>query len=125
LVIEISSGNADAIRRLRLALAGARSPGELAKEVRKRLAAIARSHRFVDWRGVGALADDLGTQRRAVVERVAKEDPTQALDLLWRFMALAPAIFERCDDGSGTVIGVFHEYCSDMGEIARRLRSTR
>jgi hypothetical protein len=84
-------------------LAGAQSPAELAKEVRKRLTIIARSRSFVDWQGIRSLADDLGTQRRAIVETVAKADPTEALDLLWRFMALASSIFERCDDRIGLV----------------------
>jgi len=52
LLIEISTGNAVAKRRLRLELAGARSPSELAKEVRKRLTVIARSRSFVDWQGI-------------------------------------------------------------------------
>ena len=118
LLIEISNGNAAATRRLRLELARARRPGELAKEVRKRLSSIARSQSFVDWQGIRALADDLDTQRHAIVETVAKADPSEALDLLWRFMALAPPIFARCDDGSGTVIDVFHEACSDIGDVA-------
>ncbi len=123
LLIEISAGNAAVKRRLRLELAGSQSPGELAKEVRKRLTVIARSRSFVDWRGVRALADDLDTQRRAIVGTVGKVDPQEALDLLWRFMALAPSIFERCDDGSGTVIGVFREACSDIGDVAVTARS--
>jgi hypothetical protein len=118
LLIEISVGNAAAKRRLRLELAGAQSPGEVAKEVRKRIMAIARSRSFVDWQGVRALADDLHTQRRAIIERVAEADPKEALDLLWRFMTLAAPIFERCDDGSGTIIGVFHQACSDIGDMA-------
>ena len=118
LLIEISNGNAAAKRRLRLELAKAQSPGELAKEVRKRLSSIARSQSFVDWQGIRALADDLDTQRDAIVETVAKANPHEALDLLWRFMALAPSIFERCDDGSGTLIGVFHEACGDIGDVA-------
>ena len=68
--------------------------------------------------GYRALADDLDIQRRAIVETVAKADPTGALDLLWRFMGLALSVFERCDDGSGTVIGIFHEACRDLGEVA-------
>ena len=64
------------------------------------------------------MAADLDIQRRAIVETVAKSDPPEALDLLWRFMALAPPVFERCDDSSGTVIGVFREACSDMGDLA-------
>ena len=123
LLIEISAGNAAAKRRLRLELAGAQSPGELANEVRKRLTGIARSRSFVDWRGVRALADNLDTQRRAIVETVGKVDPREALELLWRFMALVPSIFERCDDGSGTVIGIFHEACSDIGDVALDARS--
>src|SRR5215472_14499306 len=95
LLIEISSGNAAAKRRLKLELAGARSPGELGKEVRKRLTVIARSRSFVDWQGIRSLVDDLDTQRRAIVETVAREDPEEAHDLLWRFMALAPSVFER------------------------------
>jgi hypothetical protein len=118
LLIEISAGNAAAKRRLRLDLAGAQSPDELAKEVGKRLTAIAKSRSFVDWQGVSALAADLDNQRRAIVETVAKGDPAQALELLWRFMTLAQPIFERCDDSNGTVIGVFHQACVDIGDVA-------
>ncbi len=124
LLIEISTGNAAAKRRLRMELAGAQSPGDLAKEVRKRLTTIARSRSFVDWQTVRALADDLETQRRAIVETVAKADMKEALDLLWRFTALAKSIFERCDDGSGTVIGIFHEACSNIGDIALKAKVT-
>ena len=43
LLIEISTGDAAIKRRLRLELAGAQSPKEVAREVRKRLTSIARS----------------------------------------------------------------------------------
>jgi len=123
LLIEISAGNAAAKRRLRMELAGAQSPAELAREVRKRLTIIARSRSFVDWQGARSLAHDLDIQRRAIVETAAKADPTEALDLLWRFMALAPAVLERCDDSNGTVIGVFHEACADIGDVARTAKA--
>jgi hypothetical protein len=118
LLIEISNGDAATKRRLRLELAKARSPADLAKEVRKRLSSIARSQSFVDWQGIKALAKDLDTQRHAIVETVARASPDEALDLLWRFMALAPSIFARCDDSSGTLIGLFHETCGDIGDVA-------
>ena len=123
LLIEISTGSAAAKRRLRLELAGAESPGEVAKEVRKRLTTIARSRSFFDWQNRRALVDDLETQRRAIVEQVAKAAPIEALDLLWRFLALANSIFERCDDSSGTVIGIFHHACEDLGEIAKAAKT--
>ena len=123
LLIEISTGSAAAKRRLRLELAGAESPGEVAKEVRKRLRTIARSRSFVDWQTRRALVDDLETQRRAIIEQVTKADPVEALDLLWRFLALGNSIFERCDDSSGTVIGIFHHACEDLGEIAQAAKT--
>lgn len=118
LLMEVSSGNAVAKRRLKLELAGAQSPGELAKEVRKRLTTIARSRSFVDWQGVRALGGDLDVQRRAIVDNVAEADPKAALDLLWRFMDLATSVFKRCDDSNGIVIGIFHEACSEIGDLA-------
>ena len=118
LLIEISTGDAAAKRRLRLELANAQSPAEVGSEVRKQLATIGRSHSFVDWHKRKELVDDLEAQRRAIVEKVAKHDASEALELMWRFMALASSIFERCDDSSGTVIGFFHSACEDLGEIA-------
>jgi len=123
LLIEVSTGSAATKRRLRLELAGAESPGEVGKEVRKRLITIARSRSFVDWQNRRALVDDLETQRRAIIEQVAKVDPVEALDLLWRFLALGNSIFERCDDSSGTVIGIFHHACEDLGEIAKTTKT--
>jgi hypothetical protein len=43
LLIEVSTGNAAAKRKLRLALAGAQSPREAAREIIKRLTSIARA----------------------------------------------------------------------------------
>ena len=118
LLIEVSTSNAAVKRRLRLELAGSQSPGELANEIRKRLTTIARSRTFVDWQNRRTLIDDLEAQRRAIVNQIANTDPSESHELMWRFMALANSIFERCDDSSGMVIGVFHTACRDLGEIA-------
>jgi hypothetical protein len=119
LLVEVSTGNAAVKRRLRLELAGAQSPGEVAKEIRKRLTTIARSQSFIDWQNRKELIGDLETQRRAIVDQVAKSDIAEALELLWRFTALANSVFARCDDSSGTVIGIFHAACRDLGEITQ------
>jgi hypothetical protein len=65
-----------------------------------------------------ALIEDLEAQRRAIVNQIANTDRSESHELMWRFMALANSIFERCDDSSGMVIGVFHAACRDLGEIA-------
>lgn len=120
LLLEVSQGDAGAKRRLRMALAAAQSPAELAKEVRRRLATIARSQSFVDWSGMRALVADLDTQRKAIVETVSQTDPADALDLLWRFMGLAEPVFARCDDSNGAVIAIFRAACRNLGELARK-----
>ncbi len=117
LLIEISRGNAAAQRRLRLELAGAASPADMAQEIRKRLTAIARSRSFVDWHQRRALVADLEIQRRAIGQ-IAKSDAAEALDLLWRFMAMANSVLGRCDDSSGSVMAVFQTACHDLGQIA-------
>lgn len=124
LLIEVSAGNAAAKRLLRLELAGTESPGAVAKEIRKRLITIARSRSFIDWKNRRALVDDLEAQRRAIADRVAKSDPAEGLELMWRFLDLAQSVFDRCDDSNGTVSGIFHLACSDLGGIAHAAKIT-
>lgn len=118
LLIEISTGSALAKRRLRLELAGAHSPKDAAREISKRLTSLARARSFVNWKNRKPLVTDLESQLRAIKEQIAPADPAEALALAWRFMQVATPVFERCDDSSGIVIGVFHEACVMLGEIA-------
>ena len=118
LLIEISTGNAASKRHLRLELAGALGPKEVARDIRKRLATIARSRSFVEWDRTRPLVQDLETQRNAIVTKVAPKEPEEALDLMWRFLGLAASIYERCDDSNGSVGDVFYSAREDLGEIA-------
>ncbi|MFL5287300.1 MAG: DUF6880 family protein [Rhodopila sp.] len=122
LLMEISEGNAVIKRRLRLELAGEQSPAEVARQIRKRLQTIARSHSFVDWQNRKALVDDLQAQRRAIVDQVAKRTPAEALDLMWRFLELAKPVLERADDSNGAIVGVFQAAVEDLGDIAEAAR---
>jgi len=105
-------------RFARLELAGAQSPKEAGREVAKRLTSIARARTFVNWQNRKPLVTDLESQLRAIKEQIAPLDPTEALALAWRFMQVATPLFERCDDSSGIVIGVFHDACALLGVIA-------
>ena len=122
LLMEVSQGNAAIKRRLRLELVSTESPAELGKEIRKRLATIARSRAFVDWQNRKGLVDDLEAQRRAIVDTVAPRFPGEALELVWRFLELARSVFERSDDSSGTIAAVFRAALGDLGEIAQAAR---
>lgn len=119
LLMDFAESDAAVKRRLRLELAAIAAPESLAAEVRKRLGQIARARAFVDWRSCRAVAADLETQRRTIVDQVAKIDSAEALDLMWRFMDLAESVQERCDDSSGVVGDVFHMACGDLGSLAQ------
>ena len=59
LLMTVVQGNAEAKRILRLALAEQRGPAEVAREVRRHLASIARATSFLDGRRRNALLRDL------------------------------------------------------------------
>lgn len=118
LLIEISTGNANHKRRLRMELAGHSSGVELAREVRKRLGSIARAKSWIDWKKVKPFCADLENQRRTIVEKIAPHDPEEGFELIWQFLSLADSIFERSGDGSGTLIERFHAASDDAGHIA-------
>jgi hypothetical protein len=100
-------------------LAGNHSSAEVAREVRKRLASIARSRTFINWRKVKALRRDLETHRKTIVDLATADDPKEGFELIWQFLALADSIFARSDDGSGSLIECFHQACTDACVIAK------
>jgi hypothetical protein len=122
LLLEIAAGDAATQRRLRLALAAHEAPERVAAEVRKQLARIERGRSFADRHKVRALAADLETQRRAIVDQVANIDSGEALDLMWRFLELADSANERSDDSNGELGDVFGAACRDLGPLAERAK---
>jgi hypothetical protein len=117
LLLDLAQGDAAAKRRLRIELASLRG-GDVAAEIRKRLAVIAKSQSFVDWRKIRDLAQDLDMQRTAIMAHVAPEQPAEAFDLLWRLLDMAPKLHERCDDSNGTIGSVISLALTDLGTIA-------
>ncbi|MBB4191201.1 hypothetical protein GGE45_002767 [Rhizobium aethiopicum] len=118
LLIEISTGSAAHKRRLRMELAGNHGGAEVAREVRKRLASIARARTVIEWHKVKTVNADLETQRSAIVTVVAADDPKEAFDLIWQFLAVADTIFARSNSDDRAFIETFHQACADAGVIA-------
>lgn len=117
LMLEVVEGDALAKRRLRLELAGAEGPEAAGREISKRLAAIGKSRAYVDWDKQAALARDLDMQRRAILALAAPGDPALGFDLMWRFLALAPGVFARADDGGGRIQDVFLQAADDIADL--------
>ncbi len=115
--MELAARDAILKRRLKLELAGLQSPEQAAREISKRLGQLARARGFVDWRKTRALAADLETQRSAIL-KIGETNAHEALALMWQFLGLADATFDRCDDSSGQVGDVFRAACTDLGPLA-------
>ncbi|QPN63800.1 DUF6880 family protein [Synechococcus sp. CBW1004] len=118
LLIEVSAGHAVIQRRLRLALAAAGGAAEAAREVRKRLAAIARSTTFIDSARRKALLADLEAQQQAITGPIAAADPALAVELQVRLLELSEGVLDRCSDSTGAVIGLFQRGVDTLASLA-------
>ena len=104
-------------RRLRLELAGQAGGEIIAAEISKRLTALRSARSFIDWQKRPDFVRDLNLTRTMIADRLAETRPDLALDLMWRFMALAEPTLNRVDDSSGSVGEVFRAACDDLGSL--------
>jgi hypothetical protein len=118
LLLHHTEGNAAARRALRLALAEARGPQEMAQEVRKRLATLDRSERWLDRRAFAPVLAELESQRQAIATAIGSQAPALAVELLWRLLELAPSLLDRVDDSDGAGLELFHRASADLGRLA-------
>ncbi|MBW8734497.1 MAG: hypothetical protein JF571_09360, partial [Asticcacaulis sp.] len=118
LLIDISTGNANAKRRLRMELAAAESPDKLVGEIRKRLTSISNASAGVGWRTLKAFIADLEAQRRLIATRVAPAAPADAWELIATLTAMGDGTLSRATDASGELLAVFHRAALDMAAIA-------
>ena len=116
LLMDLAEGDAALKRRLRMEIAG---PEQAVAEVRKRLASLKRAKSYIEWNKAKALLQDLETQLGAITEKVAPDAPAEALDLLWRFLALAGPLYNRCDDSSGSLGDVFSSALTALPMVAK------
>jgi hypothetical protein len=122
ILVELGDANAEVKRRLRLELAAQVGGDTIAAEIGKRITALKNARSFVDWQKRRDFVKDLDLQRVMIVERVARSRPDLALDLMWRFMALAELVINRVDDSNGSVGDVFRSACQDLGTVAVKAR---
>lgn len=118
LLVELAGESAEIKRRLRLELAGEAGGEAMAAGIGKRLAALRSARSFIDWEKRRDFVRDLDLHRTMIADRLARTRPDLALDLMWRFMALAGPVLNRVDDSSGSVGDVFRAACSDLGALA-------
>jgi hypothetical protein len=104
-------------RSLRLALAGTDGAGRLAAEVEKRLRTIARSKGFIAWDKVRPLARELDGLRETIAGPLSASDLRAAVTQMRLLLGLGAGVFERSDDGSGTLGEVFRQAGAALGRL--------
>lgn len=95
LLMDLTAGDANAKRRLRLELAATAGPEAVAKLARSRLNSLARAETRIAWKRMPEVYADLKAHYEAIVRTLSKEDPTLALELLWLVISAAISIQDR------------------------------
>lgn len=88
----------------------------------KRITALRSARSFIDWQKRPDFVRDLDLVRAMVADKLAEARPKLALDLMWRFLALAEPVLHRVDDSSAAVGDVFRAACKDLGVLAALAR---
>lgn len=104
-------------RVLRLELFAQSSGEGLALEISKRLATIGKSSSRIHWRKRAAFAKDLDLHRK-MIERLAEDDATAALELMLDLLDLATPVLDRLSQAEGPIGDVFLAARDGTGAIA-------
>ena len=122
ILLELASEQPAVKRHLRLELAGDAGGERIAAEMNKRIAALRSARSFVDWQKRPDFVRDLTLTRTTIADRLGQTRADLALDLMWRFMALAEPVMNRVDDSGGTVGAVFRAACQNLGALVAKAK---
>ncbi|MFQ5528082.1 MAG: DUF6880 family protein [Thermoanaerobaculia bacterium] len=86
-------------------------PDALGVELKRRIAGLKRSSRFMPYRESFGLAKQLRELVEAIEEKVLPLDPAKAFELADRYLATDKKTFGRIDDSAGVVADVYREAC--------------
>lgn len=123
ILIDETGRNRQLKQAVHMALAAETGSSELAHQVRKRLATLARSEAFVHSEKARELRVELEQLKAAIVDTIGAGNPKLAAELLWQFLDLHASIFERLDDSSGRVGELFRAACPNLGVLLKRAKS--
>lgn len=104
-------------RVLRLELFAESNAEGLALEISKRLATVGKSSSRINWRKRAAFAKDLDLHRR-MIERLAEDDATAALELMLDLLDMATPTLDRLSQAEGPIGDVFLAARDGIGAIA-------
>ncbi|MCW2241787.1 DUF6880 family protein [Azospirillum canadense] len=120
LLAELAAADPVVRKAAKLALAAGESPTKLVAAIDKRLRTIARSKSFIAWDKRKPLVQELDNLRTTIVATLAPVDARAAAERMVDFLNLSDTLYERVDDGAGTV-AVFRRAVEDLGRLWAQL----
>lgn len=118
LLLQLAEDQPAAKRWLRMALAAAVGPEDLAGEIDKRLAALRTNQARVHWRRMKEFRRDLNLLRRMIADELTAADPAAGLSAMLRFVALQRGVLSRMSDAKGEVAQIFADALAELERIA-------
>jgi len=119
LLAEACENDAPLRRKVEILLASKEGGDKLKEAIAKRIAALKRARKFVDWREAPTLAAELDALREGIVAELGN-DPQSAIEQLWLFLEAAKITIERVDDSGGAIGGAFHQAADELGVLLSR-----
>lgn len=104
------------------ALAALKGPDAVARLVDRRLGALEKARSFIEWDKARSFRDDLRATVATVTGELASASAIMAVERLLRFIATHETVFERIDDSSGHVQGVYYDAIAALGVISEKLK---
>ncbi|MDP3935579.1 MAG: hypothetical protein Q8Q56_01095 [Alphaproteobacteria bacterium] len=95
-------------------------PKKIVLLIKKEIASLKRSKRYIDYYESSALADHLNQLRLRIIEDVLAKSPKHAWELMLEFLDLHEKTFDRVDDSNGSVGDVFRDACENLGNISNQ-----
>lgn len=119
ILLSLHDSNPDTAKQLDIIFAGLDDdPKKIVSMIKKEIASLKRSSRFVDYYESDALAGRLNDLRLRIVHDLVAKSSKIAFEMMLDFLDLHENTLNRVDDSNGTVSGVFFAACHDLGSIA-------
>ena len=123
LVLDEAESNKAFRKVVTAALAAQKGPEAVAKIIDRRLAALEKAQSFIDWDRIRNFRDDLSANVAIMTGELADSSPPLAVDRLLRFIATHEGVFDRIDDSSGHIQGIYEEAIEALDHIVPQLKA--
>ena len=119
ILLSLHDSNHDIAKQLDIIFAGLDDdPKKIVSMIKKEIASLKRSSKFVDYYESDSFADRLNDLRLRIINDLNAKSPKIAFEMMLDFLDLHKKTLERVDDSNGTVSGVFFTACDDLGSLA-------